>query len=72
MKANVRKATLDDLKILIKFTAEEAREAESTKKAPSTLEKGIKAALEDNSKSIYWVIVDENNTPFGNVSALKE
>jgi hypothetical protein len=61
MKAIVRKATLDDLEILIKFTAEEAKEAESIKKVPSTLKKGIKAALEDNSKSIYWVIMDENN-----------
>ena len=72
MKANVRKATLDDLEILIIFTAEEAIEAEGIKKIPNTLEKGIKAALEDNSKAIYWVIVDENNNPFGNVSALKE
>ena len=72
MKAIVRKATLDDLEILIKFTAEEAKEAESILKVPSTLKKGIKAALEDNSKSIYWVIMDENNTPFGNISALKE
>jgi len=72
MKAIVRKATLEDLEILIKFTAEEAKEAESIKKLPSTLKKGIKAALEDNSKSIYWVIMDENNTPFGNISALKE
>ena len=72
MKDIVRKATLDDLEILIKFTAEEAKEAESILKSPNTLKKGIKAALEDNSKSIYWVIMDENNTPFGNISALKE
>jgi GNAT superfamily N-acetyltransferase len=72
LKANIRKATLDDLETLIKFTAEEAKEAEGIRKIPKTLEKGIKAALEDNSKSIYWVIVDENNVPFGNVSALKE
>ena len=72
MKANIRKATLDDLETLIKFTAEEAKEAEGIRKIPKTLEKGIKAALEDNSKSIYWVVIDENNVPFGNVSALKE
>ncbi len=72
MKANVRKATLDDLETLVKFTAEEAKESEDIRKIPNTLKKGIKAALEDNSKSIYWVIVDENDVPFGNVSALKE
>ena len=72
MKVQVRKATLDDLDKLIQFTTEEAIEAEGIKKIPNTVKKGIKAALEDNSKSIYWVIVDENNIPFGNVSALKE
>ena len=72
MKANIRKATLDDIETLIEFTDEEAKEAEGIRKIPKTLEQGIKAALEDNSKSIYWVIVDENNVPFGNVSALKE
>jgi GNAT superfamily N-acetyltransferase len=72
MKTQVRKATINDLEILIKFTAEEAKEAEGTEKIPSTLEAGIKAALEDSSKSIYWVIADDKNIPFGNVSALKE
>jgi len=72
MKVHVRKATVDDLETLIKFTAQEAIEAEGIEKIPGTLEKGIKAALEDNSKSINWVIVDVNNIPFGNVSALKE
>lgn len=41
MKANVRKATLDDLGLLVKFTAEEAKEAEDINKIPNTLEKGI-------------------------------
>lgn len=72
MKAQVRKATTKDLDYLTHFTAEEAKEAESIEKIPGTLRKGIKAALEDNSKSTYWVIVDESNKPFGNISALKE
>jgi len=72
MNATVRKATPDDLNMLIKFTYEEAKEAEGIEMMPSTLEKGIKAALEDSSKSIYWVIVDDNSTPFGNISAIKE
>ena len=72
MRVNVRKATTQDLEFLIAFTAEEAKEAEKIEKIPSTLRKGIEAALQDKSKSIYWVIVDESNRPFGNVSALKE
>ena len=72
MKAKIRKANIQDIDFLIHFTAEEAKEAESIEKIPSTLKEGIKAALKDNSKSIYWVIVDESNRPFGNVSALRE
>ena len=72
MKAQVRKATIDDLNFLIHFTAEEAKEAEGIVSIPGTLKNGIKAALEDNSKATYWVIVDDSDKPFGNVSALKE
>ena len=68
----VRKAELKDLSFLIEFVAEEAREAEGSIKIPDTLEKGIRAALEDCSIAIYWVLVDEENKPVGIVSALKE
>ena len=68
----VRKAELKDLPFLIEFTAEEAREAESSIKIPDTLEKGIMKALEDSSISQYWVLVDESDRPVGSVSALKE
>ncbi|WP_282175646.1 GNAT family N-acetyltransferase [Vibrio nereis] len=68
----VRKADLSDLPNLIEFTVEEAREAENIAKFPDTLERGISAALNDNSIAIYWVLVDENDCPCGNVSAVKE
>jgi len=69
---SVRKARREDLSYLVKFTAEEAIEAEGSIKIPDTLEKGISAALEDNSIATYWVLVDEKDTPVGSVSALKE
>lgn len=72
MNVKVRKADINDLKKLINFTIEEAREAEGSDKVSDTLENGIQAALEDNSKAVYWVITDENDIPFGNVSALRE
>ncbi|EIJ2379441.1 GNAT family N-acetyltransferase [Vibrio alginolyticus] len=68
----VRKAVLDDLPYLINFTAEEAREAEGSIKIPETLEKGILVALRDPSIATYWVLADENNTPVGSVSAVRE
>jgi RimJ/RimL family protein N-acetyltransferase len=69
---SARRAVLDDLPYLVKFTAEEAREAENSVKIPETLTKGIKKALEDDSVAMYWILSDENNHPIGSVSALKE
>jgi len=69
---NVRKARLEDLSYLVEFTAEEAREAEGSVRIPDTLEKGIGAALADNTIATYWVLVDDNDIPVGSVSALKE
>ncbi|UUM31970.1 GNAT family N-acetyltransferase [Vibrio japonicus] len=68
----VRKADLSDLPDLIEFTVEEAREAEDVVKVPETLERGISAALNDSSIATYWVLVDENDCPCGNVSAVQE
>ena len=72
MKVKVRKAVVNDINSLVNFTIEEAKEAEGLNKVPDTLRDGITAALKDSSKATYWVIVDENDRPFGNVSALKE
>ena len=72
MDAQIRKAVIDDIDSLIEFSLAEAKEAEGLTKVPETLRAGITAALNDSSKAIYWVIVDENDRPFGNVSAFKE
>ena len=47
----VRRAVMRDLPTLIEFTAAEAIEAEGSIKAFEILEKGIRAALEDDSKA---------------------
>jgi len=72
MDTQIRKAVINDIDSLIEFSLEEAKEAEGLTKVPDTLRAGITAALNDSSKATYWVIVDENDKPFGNVSALKE
>jgi RimJ/RimL family protein N-acetyltransferase len=41
-------------------------------KDTKTLRDGIKAALEDRSIAMYWVLVNQNNEPVGSASALKE
>lgn len=59
----VRRAELNDLDKLVEFTAAEAREAEGDTKNMKTLADGIKAALEDRSIAMYWVLVNEDNQP---------
>ena len=68
----VRRAAIRDLQSLIEFTSCEAEEAEGIATSPEKLETGIKLALEDETKAIYWVLVDGSDVPVGNVSALKE
>jgi ribosomal protein S18 acetylase RimI-like enzyme len=68
----VRRAELNDLDKLVEFTAAEAREAEGDTKNMKTLADGIKAALEDGSIAMYWVLVNEDNQQLGSASALKE
>jgi len=68
----VRRAELNDLDKLVDFTAAEAREAAGDTKNMKTLADGIKAALEDGSIAMYWVLVNEDNQPVGSASALKE
>lgn len=72
MNMKVRLANLDDIDALIAFTVHEAEEAEGFASVPKTLRKGIQAALEDNSKATYWLVVDDDDKPVGNISALKE
>jgi len=69
---NIRKATLEDLSTLVRFTAQEAEEAEGSIKNIKRLELGIRTALEDHSIAIYWVLADEADKPIGSISALRE
>lgn len=72
MDLKVRRAELKDLDKLIGFAYEEAREAEGAEMVPATLRTGIMTALINKEIAIYWVLVDRDDEPVGNVSALKE
>jgi len=63
---------MDDLSILVAFTSQEAEEAEGATRELKRLEKGVKAALEDPSIAMYWILTDETGEPIGSISALKE
>jgi len=72
MDLKVRRARLSDLEKLVFFAFEEAKEAERVEKAPETLRIGIETALNNENIALYWVLVDENDEPVGNISALRE
>lgn len=72
MRLKVRHASLKDLEKLVIFAREEAREAEGIKKETDTLRAGIITALKDKNIALYWVLVDQNDEPVGNISVLRE
>lgn len=72
MRFSVREAHLDDLDTLVTFTISEARHAEGIETNPGTVRKGVKAALDDPSIAMYWVLEDQEGEIIGNVSVVKE
>ncbi|KAA8898432.1 hypothetical protein TRICI_006561 [Trichomonascus ciferrii] len=50
----------------------EAKESEDAEINVEKLEQGIRMPLEDPSIAMYWVLVDEEDVPVGNVSVTKE
>jgi len=68
----VRKAVLEDLAKLVEFTTEEAREAEGDAGVFERIEPGVRAALHDETKAMYWVVQDDSGQAIGSISALKE
>lgn len=69
---NVRRATIEDLSVLVEFTAQEAVEAEGSAQGLERLEEGVKTALLDPSVAMYWIMVDETGEPVGSISSVKE
>ena len=72
LNMKVKKAIPQDLPLLVEFTSEEAREAESSLKAFDNLKEGVRKALEDGSKAMYWLLADDSGEAVGSISALKE
>jgi len=72
MGFSVRTAELDDLEILVSFTAAEAEEAESVSKPMPVLRRGVRAGLEDPGLARYWVLQHSDENIIGSVSVVKE
>ena len=69
---HVRRAGLGDLEELVAFTRAEFREAERTPEAPDSIRHGVKAALDDDTLRLYWVLINNDFLVIGNASVVKE
>jgi hypothetical protein len=54
------------------FALSEAKEAEGIRVNRGQVRKGIRAALEDESVAIYWVLQGSRDEIVGNISVVKE
>ena len=72
LNSHVRRAFFSDLEVLVAFTEAEYREAERSTEAPESIRQGIKAALENDTFGMYWVLVNDGAQVIGNVSVIKE
>lgn len=72
MDGIIRRAHLADLKTLLDFALSEAKEAEGIRVNRGQVRKGIRAALEDESVAIYWVLQGSRDEIVGNISVVKE
>jgi GNAT superfamily N-acetyltransferase len=72
MTFDIRKATYADLKRLVSFALEEAKEAEGIKKDSNRVRQGITTALNDDSIAMYWVLEKDNSDVIGSVSIARE
>lgn len=68
----VRKAELTDLEKLVSFAISEALEAEGITKEPERVRGGIRAALNDDTLALDWVLEGENSEVIGNVSVFRD
>jgi GNAT superfamily N-acetyltransferase len=71
-KLRVREASTFDLVTIVDFISEEAIEAEGRIADRNTLERGIGAALDDDSLAKYWLLVDESEIACGCTSVVQE
>lgn len=68
----IRRATAADLKTIIGFTLDEAREAEGLELDAGAVTRGVLAGLEDPSLSTYWLAEASDGQVVASTSAVRE
>ncbi|MBM3794810.1 MAG: GNAT family N-acetyltransferase [Acidobacteria bacterium] len=58
-KLSIRRATPADAEVIVRFNQAMARETEHLELDSARVEPGVAAVLEDASKGLYWLAIDE-------------
>lgn len=72
MTFKIRRASTDDLAILVSFTLAEAQEAEGIEGSAERVREGVRVGLEDPSVAMYWVLESLDSGVIGSISAVQE
>lgn len=72
MEYRIRRATVDDLEILVSFALAEAQEAEGMGLSAGTVSEGVRVGLEDPAVAIYWVVESQGAGIVGGISVVRE
>jgi len=68
----IRRATHDDLDVLVDFALHEAKETEGCDADPRRLRLGVKSGLEGSAPATYWMAESQNAKPVGEISVVTE
>lgn len=68
----IRRALATDVETLVRFTLEEAREAEGLIADPAAVRRGVEAAFVDPPRATYWVVEDEAGRVVASTSIVAE
>jgi GNAT superfamily N-acetyltransferase len=72
MALHIRRASLEDLAILVSFTLAEALEAEGIERSAERVTEGVLAGLEDPAVAMYWVMESPDASLVGSISVVRE
>jgi ribosomal protein S18 acetylase RimI-like enzyme len=68
----IRKAKPTDLDIIVKYTLQEAFEAEGIEPNAAGVTRGVQAGLNDPSLAVYWVVEDSHGLVIASTSIVTE
>lgn len=69
---DIRPATAADLDVLVAFTLQEAQEAEGRARDVEAVTRGVRSALDDPARAVYWVAHAADGSIAASTSVVRE